>query len=112
MMTSGVHIRSLHSRTLPSQGLQLPQCRTFIFPLVCVEPKDTASCGPLHQGVVRWAESGGWFNEGTNVLPRMSDSWSSPYLMLLKDCLLISTIIDQTVDSFPTCWFMAGSVGP
>lgn len=33
-------------------------------PLSVLNPKGTASCGPLHQCVVRWAESGGWFDEG------------------------------------------------
>jgi hypothetical protein len=32
-------------------------------PLFVLNPKGTASCGPLYQGVVRWVGSGGWFNE-------------------------------------------------
>jgi len=82
------YIRSLHSRNPPFIRVELPQCGTPIFSLVCVEPKGMTSCGAAtNQGVVRWAESGGWFNEGPNVLPRMSDTWSLPYLLFCRCCL-------------------------
>jgi hypothetical protein len=65
------------------KGCNSPNVECPYSPLIALNPKDAASCGPLHRGVVRWAESGGWFNEGMKVLPRMSDPWS-------LSCLLFS----------------------
>jgi hypothetical protein len=45
------------------KGCNSPSAERLYSPLFVLNPKGTASCGPLHQGVVRWAESGGWFNE-------------------------------------------------
>jgi len=59
-------------------GSNSPSVERLYSPLFVLNPKGTAGCGPLHLGVVRWAESGGWFNEGINDLPRMSDAW--PFL--------------------------------
>ena len=58
------YIRSLHSRTLLHKGCDSPSVERLYSPLFVLNPKGTASRGPLYQGVVRWAESGGWFNEG------------------------------------------------
>ena len=72
------------------KGCNSPSAERLYSPLFVLNPKGMTSCGPLHQGVVRWAESGGWFNEGPNVLPRMSDTWSLPYLLfcqVLLECL-------------------------
>lgn len=46
------------------KGCNSPSVDRLYSPLFVLNPKGTASCGPLCQGVVRWAESGGWFNEG------------------------------------------------
>jgi len=45
------------------EGCNSPNAERLHSPLSVLNPKGTASCGPLHQGVVRWAESGGWFDE-------------------------------------------------
>ena len=45
------------------EGCNSPSVERLYSPLFVLNPKGTTSCGPLHQGVVRWAESGGWFNE-------------------------------------------------
>jgi hypothetical protein len=45
------------------KGCNSPSAERLYSPLFVLNPKGTASRGPLHQGVVRWAESGGWFNE-------------------------------------------------
>jgi hypothetical protein len=66
------------------KGCNSPSVEHLYSPLSVLNPKDTTSCGPLHQGAVRWVESGGWFNEGANVLPRMSDLWPSPYLLFAQ----------------------------
>ena len=80
------YIRSLHSRTLPLEGLQLPQCGTSIFPLVRVEPKRhnklwaaMLRCSALggKRGLVQWE---------CNVLPRMSDLWSLHSLLFAGWC--------------------------
>jgi len=47
------------------KGCNSPSVERLYSPLFVLNPKGMASCGPLHQGVVRWVESGGWFNEGT-----------------------------------------------
>jgi hypothetical protein len=67
------------------KGCNSPSVERLYSPLFVLNPKGTASCGPLHQGVVRWAESGGWFNEGTHDLPRMSDPWPLPHPPSLCD---------------------------
>jgi len=46
------------------KGCNSPSVERLYSPLFVSNPKGTASSGPLHQGVVRWAGSGGWFNEG------------------------------------------------
>ena len=46
------------------KGCNSSSAERLYSPLFVLNPKGTTSCGPLHQGVVRWAESGGWFNEG------------------------------------------------
>ena len=66
------------------KGCNSPSAEHLYSPLFVLNPKGTASCGPLPQSVVRWVGSGGWFNEGINVLPRMSDTWSLLYLLLLN----------------------------
>jgi hypothetical protein len=43
-------------------GCNSPSAERLYSPLFVLNPKGTASCGPLRQ-VVRWAESGGWFDE-------------------------------------------------
>jgi hypothetical protein len=45
------------------KGCNSPSVERLYSPLFVLNPKSTASCGPLHQGVVRWAGSGGWFDE-------------------------------------------------
>jgi hypothetical protein len=45
------------------KGCNSPSAERLHSPLLVLNPKGTASCGPLHQRVVRWTESGGWFNE-------------------------------------------------
>ena len=47
------------------KGCNSPSVEHPYSPLFVLNPKGTASRGPLHQGVVRWVESGGWFDEGT-----------------------------------------------
>lgn len=68
------------------KGCNSPKVEHLYSPLFVLNPKGTTSCGPLHQCVVRWVGSGGWFNEGTNVLPRMSDPWPLPYLLFCEWC--------------------------
>ena len=46
------------------KGCDSPSVERLYSPLFVLNPKGTASCGLLHQSVVRWAESGGWFDEG------------------------------------------------
>ena len=43
-------------------GCNSPSAERQYSPLFVLNPKGTASRGPLHR-VVRWAESGGWFDE-------------------------------------------------
>jgi hypothetical protein len=45
------------------KGCNSPSVERLYSPLFVLNPKSTASCGPLHLGVVRWAGSGGWFDE-------------------------------------------------
>ena len=45
------------------EGCNSPSVEHLYSPLFVLNPKGTASCGPLHQGVVRWMGSGGRFNE-------------------------------------------------
>jgi hypothetical protein len=45
------------------KGCNSPSVERLYSPLFVLNPKGTAGCGPPHQGVVRWTESGGWFNE-------------------------------------------------
>src|SRR5258708_37165896 len=45
------------------KGCNSPSVERLYSPLFMSNPKGMASCGPLRQGVGRWAESGGWFNE-------------------------------------------------
>jgi len=74
------------------KGCNSPSVERLYSPLFVLNPKSTASCGPLHLGAVRWTESGGWFNEGVIVLPRMSDPWSplaSLFWMCLESLLLM-----------------------
>jgi hypothetical protein len=77
------------------KGCNSPSVERLYSPLFVSNPKGTSSCGPLHESVVRWAESGGWFNEGMNVLPRMSDLWSLPCLLFWGSCwrCLLLTLI-------------------
>jgi hypothetical protein len=85
------------------KGCDSPSVEHLYSPLFVSNPKGTASRGPLHQGVVRWVESGGWFNEGINVLPRMSDPWTLPHplsQMLSKYLLLTLIKVGQTADRF------------
>jgi hypothetical protein len=45
------------------EGCNSPNAERPYSPLFVLNPKGTTSCGPPHQGVVRWAESGGWSDE-------------------------------------------------
>lgn len=45
------------------KGCNSPSVDRLYSPLFVSNPKGMASCGPLHRGAVRWAESGGWFDE-------------------------------------------------
>jgi hypothetical protein len=60
------------------QGCNSPSAERPYSPLFMSNPKGMASCGPLCQGVVRWAESGGWFNESEMSFLGCLIPWSSP----------------------------------
>jgi hypothetical protein len=65
------------------KGCNSPSAERLYSPLSVLNPKGTASCGPLHQGVVRWAESGGWFNESVMSFLGCLILVSSPAFSLL-----------------------------
>ena len=91
------------------KGCNSPSVERLYSPLFVLNPKGTASCGLLHQSVVRWAESGGWFNEGAMsflgclILGPLPQPLFAGYV--LKGFLLMLTIglSCQTVDrlAFP-----------
>jgi len=45
------------------KGCNSPSAEHLYSPLFVLNPKGTASCGPLHQGVACWVGSGGRFDE-------------------------------------------------
>jgi hypothetical protein len=65
------------------KGCNSPNAERLYSPLFVLNPKGTASCGPLHQSVVRWTESGGWFNEGITSFLGCLIFYSFPSFSLL-----------------------------
>jgi hypothetical protein len=64
------------------EGCNSPSVERLYSPLFVLNPKGTASCGPLHQGAVRWAESGGWFDESVMSFLGCLIPWFSPAFSL------------------------------